>query len=1190
MKLLVKIIGWTFVGSVGLIAVIIVALMLISDEQYKEWITAAAGSATGRELVIDGEFNVLIGSQVGILANDIHFANAEWGSRDDMMSAGRLVVLLDVLPLIKGVFDFTIELNGPDILLETNGEGKGNWVFKEAELPLERNTGISRDENGDSFVLPLKPYIRNFQINELIFAFNDGTGGQKIQADVKEFRLYVDGAEIPLSLVATYKGAPIELNGTLGSINDYHSNRETPIFLEGLLNEASLGVKGSIGPLFPQPKAVIDLSLKADSVSTFSSFAGISLPGLQGLDIAVTALADSGRFSAENIKVSIDDSKLSLDATGNIADLAKVAGIDLKAEVRSDQISALIREFELPHDYSLPSSLQLKVGVQGDLNTLSVTDLNLLIKDQGVDVNLTGAISNILVPAGADANLNIQLDSIGIVGGYIGMDLPDLGPLTVSAKVVSPQKDIRVESFHAELADPAMSANILGSIDRIGRSADDSIMVSGIKMKAHVDSDQLKSVVKKLDVEVPVELPASVVIDASVAGSLDKLGVSDLKAVIRDEGVEVNLISTVENVFGPSGLVADIQAAAASTANLSKFAGTELPELGSLELESRVVSAGETYSLEALDLQLAGEGLNAKLTAVIKDLLALAKVGEDPKGYGASGLDVSLKADSPSISKLAQIAGIEIPELGELQLDGHLTSVDNSLGLEVMNATLKSEGMEICASAKVADIISLYGVNATVDARIDSLTYLSPIIHSDLPKTGLWTLNVHAAADKGIDDPTTFSANLEGEGIKVVVGATMPDVKTPDTFQADFVLNAETLSRLGALMNKELPEEGPLKTSGSVFVKPGEYRVDEFLVFWDQAEIRADLKYALPAEAESGRPKLTGQMGINNFDITPLLASSQDNDELIIENPETAQKGVEEVADGTGEEKSSSGRRLFSSEPLSMGVLQEYDIDLKLNTTNVTVSKGFSIDGTVSVTLDQGLLKLGPLDLRGKTGGVGEGLIVLDTREQEAKLDVFLDFVDFVPPQLGGILALDVDLDGSGESMAALMGSLNGRFIATLTDVELEKSMMTRFGAGFFSRINPLGNDTTMLECAVARFDAKDGIVDFTKKIAAQTTEVTWFGSGEINLKTEELDLGVHPKPRKALGSLTNVSLAQLIHIGGTLAEPRVSVDPKDVAKKYASYSAFIATGGLSFLAEKLFENRQANKNQCERILADLEK
>lgn len=200
--------------------------------------------------------------------------------------------------------------------------------------------------------------------------------------------------------------------------------------------------------------------------------------------------------------------------------------------------------------------------------------------------------------------------------------------------------------------------------------------------------------------------------------------------------------------------------------------------------------------------------------------------------------------------------------------------------------------------------------------------------------------------------------------------------------------------------------------------------------------------------------------------------------------------------------------------------------------------------------------------MEGICGKVRAGLQsdVLSPIWRRFKLDISIDFEDFFSPIFGGKFDLFVDLDGSGESIADLMGSLSGQLIAALNDVELEESRMTQFGAGLFQNMNPLGSSAVMLECAILRIDVDDGMADFTNKIAAQTTDVTWYGSGEINLKTEELDFGIHPKPRQKLSSLTDVGLAELIQIGGTLAEPKVGIDSKDVAVKYATYGAYIST------------------------------
>ena len=289
------------------------------------------------------------------------------------------------------------------------------------------------------------------------------------------------------------------------------------------------------------------------------------------------------------------------------------------------------------------------------------------------------------------------------------------------------------------------------------------------------------------------------------------------------------------------------------------------------------------------------------------------------------------------------------------------------------------------------------------------------------------------------------------------------------------------------------------------------------------------------------------------------------------------------------EETPTKGKRIFSAEPLAVGVLRDYDVDLKIEATNVRIPSGIDMSGAIAISLDDGLLRVDPFALSQTNGGSGKGYIELDGRNDDAVLDVALKFDDFVSPRFGGLFDLDVDLDGNGKSVADIMGSLNGHFAADLQDVELEKSFMSQFGAGLLSNLNPLDSDKTTLECAVIRLDIEDGIADFHRKIAAQTTEVTWMGGGEINLKTEELDVGIAPKARGPISGLTNVGLASLVHVGGTLAEPKIGVDVAEVAKKYVGYTAFVATGGLSFLAQKLVETTQANMDQCKRILGDLE-
>ena len=670
---------------------------------------------------------------------------------------------------------------------------------------------------------------------------------------------------------------------------------------------------------------------------------------------------------------------------------------------------------------------------------------------------------------------------------------------------------------------------------------------------------------------------------------------------MKDEGVDVNLTGSVANVIKLSGVEGNIQALVSDTANLSKFAGIELPSLGSLNLQGQVVSEGETYRLNSLELDLDGEAVKAQIHAAVKDLLALASIAEKPESSGAAGIDASFNVDTSSVAELVRAASleiVEIPEIGALQLEGHLGSSEQSLALDAFNAVLTRDGVETKAAVTIQDVIALSGVQANIDGHLDSLSVLADFTDADLPETGPWTLSLKADSDNPLSSPIDLSAKLDGEGINAVINADIPDINAPQTFQTQLNVDVESIVRIATLLGRELPEDRPLKVNGNASGKPGEYRINEFIIESGESELLADLAYIEPPEGSNERKNLSGKMTISNFDFTAKLAAVESEAESVteeieppveIEETEEKEPAVETEETKVEEEKQTTGKKLFPSEPISMGILHEYDIDLKVAVTNMTIPNGLTLDGDLAVILDQGLLTIDPFKIDQSNGGTGVGHLTLDARSPEANLDVDIDLENFVSPKFGGQFDLNVDLVGKGESVAALMGSLNGHFVAALNDVELKKSLMSKWGAGLLSNINPLSSDKILLECAIIRFDIEDGIADFHKKMAAQTTDATWLGGGEINLKTEELDVGIAPKPRGALSSMTNVGLASLVHVGGTLAEPKVGIDVVDVAKKYAGYSAFIATGGLSFLAQKLVETAQANVNQCERILEDLE-
>ena len=789
----------------------------------------------------------------------------------------------------------------------------------------------------------------------------------------------------------------------------------------------------------------------------------------------------------------------------------------------------------------LPSTFNLSLESAGSFEELEITDLLATVNDPGVEVKLSGTVANVINQSGIVANLTGEIEDTAILSKFAGVEIPALGMLKLDSN--------------------------LSSTDFSYKLVDLKLILDGELIQAKINA-----------------------------------AIADLMALTKvGEGNEA---------YAKAGINVSVDMESEALDEVGKLAGVDtIPDLGTLTVKGGLGSSETSLALESLDLALSGDTLEANVRAVVADLMALTTVAEDRQALGVAGLDVSLNANTESVANLAKQAGVDLPEIGSLALEGHLGSTEASLTLDTLKASLIQDGLETKADLAIEDVLKLAGIEAVIDGNLDSLSTLSELAKAELPETGPWVLQIKADTENP-ESPVTIAAQLEGEGTRTVVDASLPDLLSPQIFETQLDIEVESFARIGALLGKEIPEDKPVKITGRAWGKPGEYRIEELTVREEQSEIQANLTYLSPPSADVERTSIVGELTITDFDFTDYLAAkketteseaeqaAEDETESVQSELEAVEKEIEaaesevvaeqESEEPQTEETPTKGKRIFSDQPLAVGVLRDYDIDLKIDATNMRIPNGIDMNGEIAISLEDGLLLVDPFDLDQTNGGAGNGYIKLDARSETAVLDAALDLDNFVSPRFGGLFDLDLDLDGKGQSLADLMGSLNGHFAAALKDVELQKSFMSQFGAGMLSNLNPLDSDKTILECAVVRFDIEDGLADFHKKIAAQTTEVTWMGGGEINLKTEELDVGMAPKARGAISGLTNVGLASLIHVGGTLAEPKIGIDVADVAKKYVGYSAFIATGGLSFLAQKVLDTAQANVDQCEKILGDL--
>jgi uncharacterized protein involved in outer membrane biogenesis len=286
------------------------------------------------------------------------------------------------------------------------------------------------------------------------------------------------------------------------------------------------------------------------------------------------------------------------------------------------------------------------------------------------------------------------------------------------------------------------------------------------------------------------------------------------------------------------------------------------------------------------------------------------------------------------------------------------------------------------------------------------------------------------------------------------------------------------------------------------------------------------------------------------------------------------------------------GGRLFSTEPLFMETRPPGDARLGLRATEVRTHKATVANLSADVMLTERQLQLHLLNAS-VAGGEVEGIITVAPAPQAPHVDIDLHARGILPAQLpqfrgkqisGAPTDLDINVAGTGRSIAAVMGSGNGRILVRVGPGRMPNNLASADLLFETVRLlNPLSTHDphTAIECVVLNFGVHDGIASTRNGVAVRTDKLTVLGGGVVNLKNERLDIGVQPKPREGTGLNVAALGGDLVRIGGTLSKPVPVADAETVAVAGVKLGAAVATGGLSLLAEGLYDRATAEEDVC---------
>lgn len=401
----------------------------------------------------------------------------------------------------------------------------------------------------------------------------------------------------------------------------------------------------------------------------------------------------------------------------------------------------------------------------------------------------------------------------------------------------------------------------------------------------------------------------------------------------------------------------------------------------------------------------------------------------------------------------------------------------------------------------------------------------------------------------------------------------------------------DSLGELYDLTGVLLPDTPPFETDGHLVAKIDtekssvfDYR--DFNGRIGDSDIHGSLTYA----TGKPRPKLEGDLESRQLrlaDLGPLIG---------VDSGKGAEKS-KQAEQKKGEKTVQPAGKVLPYDRFETDKWNVMDADVRFKGQRIEHGSTLPIsDLSAHVILQNADLKLSPLKF-GLAGGTISSNIRLEgdkkpmqgraeVQARRLKLKELMPNVELMQKTLGEMNG-DADFRGTGNSVAALLGTSNGNLKLLMNDGLISRNLMEIVGlnVGNYLVGQLFGDDEVRVNCAAANLDLVNGVA--RPQIFAFDTENALINvTGTASFASEQLDLTIDPESK----GIRIVTLRSPLYVRGTFKNPQagVKVGPLIARGAVAAALATLVTPAAALLA--LVSPSEGNENQCRTILSQMKK
>ncbi len=399
---------------------------LIDTEALHAQAEAALRQATGRDVRIGGRLTIesYFGATVAI--EDVVIPNLPGASRPDLARIDRMEAELSFLSLLSGRPEIQrLVIDAPDIALEIDAQGRGNWQNPRSEAPPTQAAAAP------------PPMPRSFHLKDGRLSFADARAGRRTELALRRISLTESEGGGLLALVAdlAYGQQRISANGQVGPLSrllDRDAASAWPVRVALETPGARLTVAGGL----TRPLDLAGYALKIDAwvadTSTLSGLIPYRLPVMRTVSItARVADTDESFPDIAGARVQMGASDLSAWVPGLKLDTGEITMPGLDQSMRGEFLGTL---------NSVPVRLTAALGglavfLPERADETQFFPIDIAAEAGETKIGLKGGIAAAGRRKGLDLAFSARIRDLELLSPLVGQRLPNLRNLAVDVKL-----------------------------------------------------------------------------------------------------------------------------------------------------------------------------------------------------------------------------------------------------------------------------------------------------------------------------------------------------------------------------------------------------------------------------------------------------------------------------------------------------------------------------------------------------------------------------------------------------------------------------------------------------------------------------------------------------------------------------------------------------------------------------------